>query len=136
MKGLIVFYDASCPLCSRVVQFILKHEKNNDFYFSSLQGEYAKFFLSKKGIHEIDLSTFYLFKDERLFHKSSAALRILPNLRWYLFLLNIFWRLPRIIRDFLYDLIAKNRYKIFKEKCDFGNLSKERNLDLNPYDLS
>ena len=125
----IIFYDGACPLCSRVVRFILKYERNDDFMFSSLQGDYAKEFLCEKGIYEIDMSTFYFYNKDVLHSKSTAALRLLPYLKWYWSFLNVFWFMPRFIRDYFYRIIAKNRYKIFKEKCDFDFLYKERNLD-------
>ena len=130
MKHSIVFYDSACPFCSRVVRFILRHEKNNELRFGALQGEFAKSFLSSKGINEIDLSTFYLFKNEKLYQKSTAALRLLTYLKWYLLFLNIFWMLPRVIRDFLYMIISRNRYRIFKNRCDIGRLDPKRNLDV------
>lgn len=129
MKNPIIFYDASCPFCSKVVRFILKHEKSNDLRFSSLQGDFAKSFLSSKGVHEIDMSTFYLYKNGELYQKSTAALRLLSFLKWYLFFLNVLWILPRVFRDFFYNIIAKNRYKLFKDRCDFGHLNTDRDLD-------
>lgn len=130
MKHSIVFYDSACPLCSRVVRFILRHEKNDELRFSALQGEFAKAFLSSKEINEVDLSTFYLFKNEKLYQKSTAALRLLTYLKWYLLFLNIFWVLPRVIRDFFYMIISRNRYRIFKNRCDIGRLDPKRNLDV------
>lgn len=130
MKHSIVFYDSSCPLCSRVVRFIIRHEKNDELRFSALQGKFAKSFLSSKGINEVDLSTFYLFKNEKLYQKSTAALRLLTYLKWYLLFLNIFWMLPRMIRDFFYLIISRNRYRIFKNRCDIGRLDPKRNLDV------
>jgi len=129
MTGPIIFYDGACPLCSRVVRFILKHERNDEFMFSSLQSKYAKEFLCKKGVYEIDMSTFYFYNNDNLHSKSTAALRLLPYLKWYWSFLNVFWFIPRFIRDYFYRIIAKYRYKIFKEKCDFDFLSKKRNLD-------
>ena len=129
MTGPILFYDGACPLCSRVVRFILKHERNDELMFSSLQSNYAKEFLCKKGVNEIDMSTFYFYNNDNLYSKSTAALRLLPYLKWYLSFLNLFWLIPRFIRDYFYRIIAKYRYRIFKAKCDFDVLSKERNLD-------
>jgi predicted DCC family thiol-disulfide oxidoreductase YuxK len=130
LKHSIVFYDSACPLCSRVVRFILIHEKNDELRFSALQGKFAKSFLSNKGINEVDLSTFYLFKNEKLYQKSTAALRLLTYLKWYLLFLNIFGVLPRVIRDFFYMIISRNRYRIFKNRCDIGRLDPKRNLDV------
>ena len=129
MKNPIVFYDASCPFCSKAVHFILRHEKGEVLKFSSLQGEYAKEFLSTKGIFEIDMSTFYFYNNDVLYTKSTAALRLLPFLKWYCLFFYLGWLIPRFIRDYFYDIVAKNRYKIFKDKCDFDFLSVERDLD-------
>ena len=129
MKNPIVFYDASCPFCSKAVHFILRHEKGEVLKFSSLQGEYAKEFLSNKGIFEIDMSTFYFYNNDVLYTKSTAALRLLPFLKWYCLFFYLGWLIPRFIRDYFYDIVAKNRYKIFKDKCDFHFLSVERDLD-------
>ena len=129
MDKSIVFYDAACPFCSKVVRFILKQEKKKQLFFSSLQGEFTKSFLPKYGVSEVDLSTFYLFQEDHVYSKSTAALRLLPYLKWYLFLFNIFWIIPPFIRDFLYDIIAKNRYKLFRDTCEIGSLSDERFLE-------
>jgi predicted DCC family thiol-disulfide oxidoreductase YuxK len=129
MNDAIVFYDASCPLCSRVVRFILKNEKNETLLFSSLQGEFAKSFFMNKGISEIDMSTFYFFKNKQFYKRSSAALRLIPHLKWFWFGLRIFWVFPILLRDPVYALVANNRYRMFKEKCDIGLLNQERNLD-------
>ena len=130
MKHSIVFYDSSCPLCSRIVRFIIRHEKNDELRFSAPTRKFAKSFLSSKGISELDLSTLYLFKNQKLYQKSTAALRLLTYLKWYLLFLNIFWVLPRVIRDFLYMIISRNRYRIFKNLCDIGRLEPKRNLDV------
>ena len=129
MNKSIVFYDAACPFCSRAVRFILKHEKNKQLFFSSLQGDYTKSFLPKHGVSEVDMSTFYLFHEERIYSKSTAALRLLPFLKWYLFFLNVFWIIPPFIRDYIYRVIAKNRYKLFRNTCEIGNLSDDRFLE-------
>ena len=126
----IVFYDGACPLCSRVVRFVLKHERDKTLKFAKLQGAFAKNFLSEKGINALDLSTFYLFRNGTLYSKSTAALHLVFYLKWYFLLIWIFWIVPRFIRDFIYNTIAKNRYKIFKELCEIGALDKDRSLDL------
>ncbi len=129
MKRSIVFYDSSCPLCSRVVRFILRHERSKILYFSPLQGGYARSFLPSQGVNEVDLSTFYLYSNGRVYSRSSAGLRLLVFLKWYLFFFHIFWVFPPFIRDFMYNIIAKNRYKLFKEKCEIGKVDQERFLE-------
>ena len=127
----IVFYDAACPLCSRVVRFILRNEKSERLRFSSLQSDYARKFFSKRGFNEVDMSTFYLMDNGHVFKRSTAALRLIPYLKWFWIWLNVLWIFPKFLRDPIYAIIAKNRYKIFKEKCDIGILSEQRNMDLN-----
>ena len=125
----IVFYDGACPLCSRVIRFILKNEKNEHLRFSSLQSDHAKKFFLNRGFTEVDMSTFYLMDKGNLYKRSSAALRLIPYLKWFWIWLNIFWIFPKFLRDPIYAFIAKNRYKIFKEKCDIGALSAHRDMD-------
>ncbi len=131
MMESIVFYDGACPLCSRVIRFILKNEKNDHLRFSSLQSDYAKKFFLNRGFTEVDMSTFYLLDKGRLYTRSSAAIRLIPYLKWFWFWLSVFWIIPRFLRDPIYSFIARNRYKIFKQKCDIGVLSKKRDLDRN-----
>ena len=126
----IVFYDGACPLCSRVVRLLLRHEKNNSIKFAMLQGSFAKEFLSKNGIVELDFTTFYLFLNNTLYSKSSAALHLIPFLKWYFLPLGLFWVIPKSMRDLVYDIVARNRYNFFKNVCELGGLDEERSLDL------
>ena len=131
MNESIVFYDGACPLCSRVIRFILKNEKNQYLRFSSLQSDYAKKFFLNRGFTEVDMSTFYLLDKGQLYKRSSAALRLIPYLKWFWIWLNIFWLFPKVFRDPIYVFVSRNRYKIFKQKCDIGVLSEKRDLDRN-----
>ena len=131
MMDSIVFYDGACPLCSRVIRFILKNEKNDHLRFSSLQSNYSKKFFLKRGFTEVDMSTFYLLDNGQLYKRSSAALRLIPYLKWFWIWLNIFWLFPKFLRDPMYVVVSRNRYKIFKRKCDIGTLSEKRDLDRN-----
>ena len=124
----IIFYDAVCPLCSRVVRFILKHERNENIFFSALQGEHARSFLPKEGIDHIDMKTFYLFKAGNIYERSTAALCLIPYLKWYFNIFLVFWIIPKALRDFVYTLVSKYRYRLFKDHCDLGNVDSRRML--------
>ena len=124
----IVFYDGACALCSRVVRFIIKQEKEDHLFFATLQGGFAQSFLPKKGLLEINMRTFYLVQNNQVYQKSSAALRLIPYLKWYFKIFLIFWIVPRFLRDGIYDFVSKNRYRFFKEKCDIGTVDRERFL--------
>ena len=114
----IVFFDGECGLCSRVVQLIYKKEKNNKIYFSPLQSKYAIDILNQHNIKP-DLNTFYFYNNNKMHDKSSAALKIIPFLKWHYYFLLVFWIVPKFIRDFFYGLIANNRMKFYKEVCEF-----------------
>ncbi|MDG1842582.1 MAG: DCC1-like thiol-disulfide oxidoreductase family protein [Crocinitomicaceae bacterium] len=118
MNSPIVFFDGECGLCSRVVQFVYKNENNNNIYFSPLQSKYAIDVLNQNNIKP-DLNTFYFYYNNKMHDKSSAALKIIPFLKWYYYFLLIFWIVPKFIRDFFYKLIADNRLKFYKDVCEF-----------------
>ena len=124
----IIFYDAACPLCSRVVRFILKNERNENLFFSALQGKHAMSFLPNEGILEIDMKTFYLFKAGRIYDRSTAALRLIPYLKWYFNVFLVFWIFPKVLRDFFYNVVSKYRYRLFKDRCELGKVDAVRML--------
>jgi len=115
----IVLFDGVCNLCSSSVQFIISHDKKNQFLFGSLQGKAGREYLQKFNLPENDFNSFMLVEGDQLFTRSSGALRMLKHLggRWQL--LYAFIIIPKFIRDGIYNLVAKNRYKWFgkKEEC-------------------
>jgi predicted DCC family thiol-disulfide oxidoreductase YuxK len=114
----IVLYDGVCGLCNRLTQFILKHDKHDRFRFASLQSEFAANILKRHAADPEDLDTVYVVVDynkpgERLLARSDAILHIATELGGI-------WKLgaagrvfPRPIRDAMYKLVARNRYRVF-----------------------
>ena len=119
MVSPIVFFDGECGLCSRIVRFINRHEKKDEISFSPLQSDFAIKVLAKKNIKP-DLNTFYFYSNDTITDRSSGVLKIIPFLKWYFSFLLIFWIFPKFIRDFFYNLIAKNRLKIYKDVCSYS----------------
>ena len=118
MNSPIVLFDGVCNLCNTAVQFIIKNDPEELFLFSSLQSAYSKAFFLKYKIPETDLSSIVLILDNQIYRKSEAVFEILtflPKYRWLSFLSF----LPVSFTDFLYHIIAKNRYQWFgkKETC-------------------
>jgi predicted DCC family thiol-disulfide oxidoreductase YuxK len=124
----ILFYDGECGFCSRTVRFILKNERHNDLYFSSLQGEFAIHFLAKHGIESLSSNTLYLYENGKLYNKSRAAMKLIAYLKLPFGLLKILYIFPRFFRDFVYDRIAANRKVFFKDVCELISLDKNRFL--------
>lgn len=111
----IVFYDGDCGFCNASVQFILKKRKV-DFYFCPLQSDFAEKCLKEHQI-EINLETIYYKKKNRLYNRSSAALKICAGLKGGYPLLQFFWIIPKFLRDLVYNAIAKRRHRIKKGYC-------------------
>ncbi len=114
----IILYDGVCGLCNRLNQFTLRRDKRGVFRFAALQSEFARALLKPHGANSKDLDTFYvaLGKDtpqERLLARSRAALYVLGTIGGPWKLLTIFSLLPTFILDFLYRVIARNRYAMF-----------------------
>ena len=114
----IVLYDGVCGLCNRLTQFILKHDKHDRFRFASLQSEFAANILKRHGADPEDLDTVYVVVDynkpgERLLARSDAILHIATELGGIWKLGGAGRVLPRPIRDAMYKLVARNRYRLF-----------------------
>jgi predicted DCC family thiol-disulfide oxidoreductase YuxK len=124
----ILFYDGECGVCSRAVRFVLKNERSNKLFFSSLQGDFAIQFLAKHGIESVSSKTLYLFENGKLYNKSRAAIKLISYLNRPFWLLRVLHILPRFLRDFVYDRIATNRKVFFKDVCDLISLDKNRFL--------
>ncbi len=113
----IVFYDGDCGFCNRSVQFILEHEKSHHICFSALQSGFARDFFARHQFPAPDLSTFYYWNGEKLYSRSTAALKVLNELKAPWKLLKIGYIFPRPLRDKMYDFIAARRHRLSKGFC-------------------
>ncbi|MCW3084113.1 MAG: thiol-disulfide oxidoreductase [Bacteroidetes bacterium] len=113
----IVFFDGVCNFCNAAVDRIYRRNKKRNIYYSSLQSEFAKKNLPPEATNNIDTIIFY--SGGNLYYRSSAVLQIAKRLDGAYRLLVALYIFPRFIRDAVYKLIAKNRYKWFgkKESC-------------------
>ncbi|MBE0569912.1 MAG: thiol-disulfide oxidoreductase DCC family protein [Ignavibacteriaceae bacterium] len=115
----IILFDGVCNFCNFWVNFVIKRDKKNLFRFAALQSEKAKELTSRISFDTSNLDTFVLIEGEKFFTKSTAALMISKKLNGPIKILSLFFILPKFFRDFIYDMVAKNRYKIFgkRESC-------------------
>lgn len=113
----IVFYDGECGFCNRSIQLILKFERKQEILFAPIQSVFTKKFFEDNKAPQPDLSTFYFYTNYVLLTKSSAALAVLPFLKFPFVLLNFFRIIPICQRDQLYDFIAKRRKRISAGFC-------------------
>ena len=115
----IVFFDGLCNLCSNAVQFILKYDKHQRFHFASIQGATAAQMLPAHLTISQGVDSIVFLENGKFYTKSTAALRIAKHLKFPVNLCYVFMLVPAVIRNVVYDLIARNRYKWFgkKEVC-------------------
>jgi len=118
MTNPIVLYDGVCGLCNRLIQFLLKRDRHDRLRFASLQSEFAAAILKRHGKDPEDLDTVYVVKDyetanERLLARSGAILSLGPQLGGIWSLAVVGKVLPRFLRDWVYNLVASNRYRVF-----------------------
>jgi predicted DCC family thiol-disulfide oxidoreductase YuxK len=120
----LVLYDGVCGLCSRLLQFLFGHDHRAVFNFASLQSATGKTTVARWGGDPEDLTSFYVVADfrtpaARVFTRSDAALFIAGELGWPWKALRAARILPKALRDALYDLVARTRYRVFGryEQC-------------------
>ncbi len=111
----LVLFDGYCNLCNGAVQFILKRDKKEQFYFASLSWPIAGKLLGDFPKYK-DVDSILVYRKGKVFDKSSAALKIAAHLGALWPLMGLFWIVPKFIRDAVYDFIARNRYKWFGKK--------------------
>jgi predicted DCC family thiol-disulfide oxidoreductase YuxK len=112
----VILFDGVCNLCNGFVQFVIRRDTGKRFYFASLQSKKARELLKDQSTSEQALDSVVLIENGRHYRQSTAALRILRQLGGGWFLLYGFIVLPTFLRDWIYDRIAKNRYRWFGQR--------------------
>ncbi|MFT6871307.1 MAG: putative DCC family thiol-disulfide oxidoreductase YuxK [Roseivirga sp.] len=107
----ILLFDGVCNLCNSSVNFIIDHDPNNHFRFAALQSEFGQQKLLELGYDNEAFDSLVLLSKDKVYKKSSAALRIAKKLNGLYPVLYIFIIIPPFIRHGVYDIIARNRYK-------------------------
>jgi predicted DCC family thiol-disulfide oxidoreductase YuxK len=118
MSNPIVLYDGVCGLCNRLVQFLLKRDRRDRLRFASLQSDFAAGVLTRHRMNPHDLDTVYVVMnfeepDEKLLARSNAILSLGRSLGGIWSLAVVGKVMPRFMRDWLYKLVAVNRYRVF-----------------------
>jgi predicted DCC family thiol-disulfide oxidoreductase YuxK len=112
----ILLFDGVCNLCNGLVHFIIKKDRIGKFKFTSLQSAIGQQWLMKFGLAKNEFASFVLIQGDKYYIKSDAALKMLAELGGIWNAFYVFKFIPRPFRDFIYDRIAKSRYKIFGKR--------------------
>ncbi len=115
----VILFDGVCNLCSGFVQTIIKLDPGGKFQFASLQSEFGLEVRRKAGLDTVGLNTVILYAPPQIFTRSDVPLEIARRLGGVWKLALVGYLLPKGIRNYLYDWVARNRYRWFgkKETC-------------------
>jgi len=111
----IVLFDGVCNLCNSTVLFLIKHDTNNQLRFCAQQTEAGKNIMLQNNIATNNNSVIFI-KERKVYDKSDAIIEISKLLTGWPSILQYGRIVPKWFRNFIYDLIAKNRYRIFGKR--------------------
>lgn len=122
----VILYDGACVLCSRWVRFVARRDSACRFRFTPIESPYGRTLARALGIDPIEPDTNAVIINSLALRRSDAALAVasaLPGWRWVRFLRIV----PRGMRNFVYDIVARNRYGLFgrNDFCDLGGAALE-----------
>jgi len=114
----LILFDGVCNLCNSSVLYVIKRDKKDKFLFAPLQSDIGKTIINKFQIDTDNTDSILLYnpKNESLSYKSSAALHVAKQLGFPINILSVFLIVPTFISNWVYDYIAKNRYKWYGKK--------------------
>jgi predicted DCC family thiol-disulfide oxidoreductase YuxK len=115
----VILFDGVCNLCNGAVQFIIARDPEARFHFAPLQSAAAARLIASTGARAPLPDSMVLIEDGRVWLRSSAALRIARRLRFPWPAAYAMMVVPRPLRDWIYNLVARNRYGWFgvREAC-------------------
>ncbi|WP_321515506.1 thiol-disulfide oxidoreductase DCC family protein [Marinifilum fragile] len=112
----IVLFDGVCNFCNTTVRFVLAYNRAENIQFSPLQSDFAKQLLAQHNLSSDDMNTVVFIEDNKAYTRSTAAFHISKHLIYPWKAIYYFKFVPKSITDWIYDLIAKNRYSWFGKK--------------------
>ena len=114
----VLLYDGVCGLCNKTVQFVLSHDRRGTLLFAPLQSNFGQSVVARHpALQNVDSVVLVEPSPgaggERVFTRSTAALRVVSYLGGVWKILLVAYIIPRPVRDWLYDLVARYRYRLF-----------------------
>ena len=112
----ILLFDGVCNLCNSSVTYVIKRDKKDLFRFAALQETAGQQLIEKYQIDTLKTDSIILIENGKAYTKSTAALRVARHLGGVYPLLYGFMIVPNFIRNWVYDFVARNRYKWYGKK--------------------
>jgi predicted DCC family thiol-disulfide oxidoreductase YuxK len=130
--AMVILFDGVCNLCNGFVQFIIKHDRAKKFHFASLQSNYGKSLISHFNLPITATGTVILYHGGKVSVESDASIEIISSLGGMWKCVKVFKIFPLFIRNGLYRLLARKRYRLFgkTDQCMVpSDNTKDRFLD-------
>ncbi len=123
----VVLFDGVCKLCGAWARFLIRFDRQGVFKLCAVQSNEGQVILAFYGMPTAYVETMALVEGPEIYTKSTAFFRVMQRLPFPWPLIVVFVLVPRVIRDWLYDRIALNRYQVFGrfEYCVLPNPDHE-----------
>jgi predicted DCC family thiol-disulfide oxidoreductase YuxK len=109
----ILFFDGVCGLCNGLVDWLLPKDTRARLKYATLQGSTAKAILPAE---LLNLETVVVWHHGRILTKSDAVFACVSELGGFWKMVGVFRLIPKSLRDGLYSLVARRRYKWFGQR--------------------
>jgi predicted DCC family thiol-disulfide oxidoreductase YuxK len=123
----IIIFDGVCNFCNRTINIIIEHDKVAHFKLAASQNNTGINLIQKMNLDQTSTASVILIDNEKVYTKTDAVIQIASQLTGWPRLFIGLKFVPKSFRDFVYDLIAKNRYAMFgkKDACRMPNESEK-----------
>ena len=108
----IVLFDGLCNLCNNTVSFLIKYDKKNNLHFAAQQTNAGVKIMNQHLVKQDSRSVIFI-KDASVYYKSDAIIEIAKLLSGWPRIAILAVIFPKFLRNWVYNLVAQNRYKIF-----------------------
>lgn len=116
----LIVFDGICVLCSGFVRMVVRLDRQGRFRFATAQSSFGEALFRKHGLRTDSYETNLVLIDGVAFTRLDSFVAVMSELGWPWRAMKALLLLPRPLRDWLYDRVAKNRYALFgrKDSCD------------------
>jgi predicted DCC family thiol-disulfide oxidoreductase YuxK len=122
----VIIFDGKCVLCSGFARFVMRHDRGHRFRLLAAQTPLGAALYRHLGLDPVDYQTNILIENGRAYFRSEGSIRIVAALGFPWSLAALARRLPRPLRDRLYDVVARNRLRWFgtRDTCHLPDPSE------------
>jgi predicted DCC family thiol-disulfide oxidoreductase YuxK len=109
----IILFDGVCKLCNAWSNFIIQHDHKHAFKLCSVQSDEGQKILKHFGLSTDVYESMLVVEGDAVYKQSDAFFQVVSKLGYPWKLACVFQMIPKPLRNWLYDRIALNRYRLF-----------------------